>query len=735
MLNIIESINEQGKRIRTMEQVLGKGSMMPFNNANSGARKLMQSVQIEHAMELPQAEPALIQTGTENRFGEYSSMFIVADADYEVIAKIDKFSYNPDKHYYLIIRNLLTNEYDIIERISYQYITESYGIMFNNDYIDKLQPGSIIKKDDTIKKTIAYDECNNRQDGVNLTTAYIACEHTKEDSIIIDDYAAEKMGAPLIKKVQIVINDNDIPLNLFGNENLYKIIPDIGEEIKGGILCATRRSNKDEALFSQSYYRLSQLMMSDEKYTVDGTVLDVNIYCNNTTSLDNYYNAQLKFYYDQNQRFISEFHAAVDPIINYKCSYDLQKMYVNNKKLLEGKQYIKDNVFSNIVLEIAVMKIIPMAVGDKFSNRYGGKGCVSLIKPESEMPLLDNGKRVHVILNPSGCVNRENEGQLIETSINFASSRVIDFINSGVLDEKEVINLYIQYLGLISPRLANKALHYLANITDNQTLKSYIDCVISQGIMISLKPITESVDIDKINYIHQHLPFKITQYKVQVPQRDSNGNIRYIEARRRIVAAEQYFYRLKQYAEEKFSATSLASTNIRNENTRSSSKKMYKTLYTKTPIKFGEMESGDLAHVGMEEVVTNLLLVSASPHARRLTEKLLTDNPFDINVQIDDESTNRGAEKLGVYLLVEGLRIKFIKRARKQENPIKINPIKFRITYANQLKTPIWIHDKRENFDKEKYFKRLDAQINDPLENPIVRSPIVFRKRPKEWGE
>ena len=67
-----------------------------------------------------------------------------------------------------------------------------------------------------------------------------------EDSIIFSDVAAAKLTSPLIKPVEIMINENDIPLNLYGNDDMYKTIPDIGEDIKDSILIALRKEKKEE---------------------------------------------------------------------------------------------------------------------------------------------------------------------------------------------------------------------------------------------------------------------------------------------------------------------------------------------------------------------------------------------------------------------------------------------------------------------------------------------------------
>jgi hypothetical protein len=73
------------------------------------------------------------------------------------------------------------------------------------------------------------------------------------------------LKSPLIKPVQITINENNIPVNLYGDDNVYKCIPDIGEEIKDSILIALRREKKEEMVFTEAVERLRKPMMSDDK--------------------------------------------------------------------------------------------------------------------------------------------------------------------------------------------------------------------------------------------------------------------------------------------------------------------------------------------------------------------------------------------------------------------------------------------------------------------------------------
>ena len=227
-LNFSQQIEENTKNLKSMEQVLGKGLMQPFNGCNAGARKLMHNVHRDHVFPLMNGEKAILETGYEIRFGDYSSSITRADSNYQVVAKISKFSFAPNHHYWIIVKDMKTGILDVVERISYHYITESYGYLYNNEYLDSLNVGDIIPENTVVQKSLAFDEYNNRKDGVNFNVAYLALDDNMEDSMIFSDVAAGRLTSPLINPVEIKINDNDIPLNIYGDDTHYKIIPDIG---------------------------------------------------------------------------------------------------------------------------------------------------------------------------------------------------------------------------------------------------------------------------------------------------------------------------------------------------------------------------------------------------------------------------------------------------------------------------------------------------------------------------
>jgi DNA-directed RNA polymerase subunit beta len=65
-----------------------------------------------------------------------------------------------------------------------------------------------------------------------------------------------------------------------------------------------------------------------------------------------------------------------------------------------------------------------LAVGDKMAGRHGNKGVVSRVLPEEDMPYLEDGRPVDIVLNPLGVPSRMNIGQILETHLGFAARGV-----------------------------------------------------------------------------------------------------------------------------------------------------------------------------------------------------------------------------------------------------------------------------------------------------------------------
>ncbi len=75
----------------------------------------------------------------------------------------------------------------------------------------------------------------------------------------------------------------------------------------------------------------------------------------------------------------------------------------------------------NRLVRVYVAKKRKIAEGDKLAGRHGNKGVISKIVPEEDMPFMEDGKPVDIILNPLGVPSRMNIGQVMETHLGWAA--------------------------------------------------------------------------------------------------------------------------------------------------------------------------------------------------------------------------------------------------------------------------------------------------------------------------
>jgi DNA-directed RNA polymerase subunit beta len=97
-------------------------------------------------------------------------------------------------------------------------------------------------------------------------------------------------------------------------------------------------------------------------------------------------------------------------------------------KVIGIKIFSKDNddelptgVFQSV--EITVAQLRKISVGDKLAGRHGNKGVISIIVPVEDMPYLEDGTPIDMILNPLGVIGRMNLGQIMETTLGWAAQK------------------------------------------------------------------------------------------------------------------------------------------------------------------------------------------------------------------------------------------------------------------------------------------------------------------------
>ena len=95
----------------------------------------------------------------------------------------------------------------------------------------------------------------------------------------------------------------------------------------------------------------------------------------------------------------------------------------------------------NKLVRVYIANKRKIAVGDKMAGRHGNKGVISRILPEEDMPFLENGEPVEIVLNPLGVPSRMNIGQVLETHLGMAAKALDLYVETPVFNgalEEEV---------------------------------------------------------------------------------------------------------------------------------------------------------------------------------------------------------------------------------------------------------------------------------------------------------
>ena len=113
---------------------------------------------------------------------------------------------------------------------------------------------------------------------------------------------------------------------------------------------------------------------------------------------------------------------------------DLIKMVFQDKigKLKSGDE-LPPGVIRMVKVFVAIKR--KLQVGDKMAGRHGNKGVISRILPEEDMPFLEDGTPVDIVLNPLGVPSRMNVGQILEAHLGWAArslgQQIDELLNNG----------------------------------------------------------------------------------------------------------------------------------------------------------------------------------------------------------------------------------------------------------------------------------------------------------------
>lgn len=468
-----------------------------------GSRLYMSTSETKQCLTLIDPDVPRLSTGWENPLGMLNAdrSFKKLEGKWEVRDIIPKFK-NGDI-YMMVLYNPDEQKWEMLEKPVAESLGEKYGFFFNTKKMDSLEIGDVVE-DEIIYRSTSYDKNMNYRYGKNAKVYYSTSTDTLEDAIKIRKGWCDGVKSVEVDDVFASVNNNHVPLNLYGKGGEYRSFPDFNEPIKNSCVFAARPRKADRILTDFKNDALRRVnFTTDSIYFIseckEAYIYDIDIYYNGEDPFpDTVFFHQLHEIYVQIQEYVERVKSWTtyikesgdkysDNIPFYKSIY---QFYNDPEWPFCGKE--KNKPFGYMTVVFHVKEILGIVPGSKASGRFGDKGIVSKIAndvdrigdtldiartgildsildlvgsprtdeereklaskieiiPDDEMPYTDKFP-VDIILNASGSIRRLNPGQTDELDVNFQSECIRERVcQLETMEEKE--HLIFEYLNMIN---------------------------------------------------------------------------------------------------------------------------------------------------------------------------------------------------------------------------------------------------------------------------------------------
>lgn len=260
----------------------------PHTDKVSAQRGMMYSLHLSQAQLTGGCELPRNYSGQESQMGEYSYNHVPRSEVVFPRADIPKFitsrgadyiTYNPTN--YIITQGKDTGEISYIKADTYTMRADGFG------YFNKRNPpplGFPLDPNVDLTESPAHDGPIYKMLGTNLRVAYMSrCENT-EDAFMISESAARKLQPDAFGRIDFDIDADEIPLNLYGDEENYKFMPDVNGNVNDdGILCALRKPTADSIIRDTAEAALLEVQPQHDKIfcvPAGARIVDIDIWIN-----------------------------------------------------------------------------------------------------------------------------------------------------------------------------------------------------------------------------------------------------------------------------------------------------------------------------------------------------------------------------------------------------------------------------------------------------------------------
>ena len=357
------------------QQIVGiSAGLIPFLERNYVYRSLMGANQQRQAVPLVRPESPIVGTGLEGPTAKNSGQVIVAEEDGEVVsatadevvikyAKAGKKTYSP-----------------------YHFVRSNDGTSMNQKV--RVSVGDKVKKDQPIIEGMSIAD-GELALGHDAMVAFMQWDgYNFEDAIVISQRLVEDDS---LTSIHIVDYDIEVRETKLGPEMITADIPNVSEEAlrhldEEGIVRIGAEVHPGDILVGKITPKGEQELSSEERL--------------------------LRAIFGEKAKDVR--------------NTSLRMPNGKHGKVVDVKVFTKENgddLKAGTLMEVQVFvaQMRKIAVGDKLGGRYGNKGVIARVLPVEDMPYMEDGTPVDVMLNPLGVPSRMNIGQLFENHLGMAA--------------------------------------------------------------------------------------------------------------------------------------------------------------------------------------------------------------------------------------------------------------------------------------------------------------------------
>jgi len=455
-------------------------ALIPFLEHDDANRALMGSNMQRQAVPLLFTEEPLVATGIEQRVVKESGAVVVANDAGEVqevdasTVKINNLTYKLKK-FYRSNADTCINQRPLVKK---------------GDYVRKGQP---------IADGIATKDAELAL-GRNLLVAFMPWRgYNFEDAMIISERLVKE---DMLTSMHIERFELEARETRLGNEEVTRDIPNVSEEAlknldESGVVRVGAEVVPDDILVGKVTPKTEKELSPEDRLLraifgekaadvrdtslrvppgVNGVVINIEVFqrkdkgrrskkekteeLRRLREIEEYYQEEKALLATERKKRLSALlGTSNEKVILRKIEDDeeakeIVDIYEDKLRELEMEEELEiskvrkgddlpTGVLKRVVVFVAMKRKI--SVGDKLSGRHGNKGVVARILPEEDMPYMDDGTPVDLLLNPLGVPSRMNVGQLLETHLGWAARKLDINIETPVFDgarEEEIKELF-----------------------------------------------------------------------------------------------------------------------------------------------------------------------------------------------------------------------------------------------------------------------------------------------------